>query len=154
MKRSIGDRAPLRVAANLEGHPYPLLSSPSLPPYTDGEGVVPSPSGFLLSLLPPTRVNLQQLQDIIRTTYDAKDRRRGVEGTFMWFMEEVGELAAALRGGSADERAAEFADVLAWLATLANIAEVDLAAAVQAKYGAGCPGCRHSPCVCDRTEKP
>lgn len=99
-------------------------------------------------------MNLQQLQDIIRTTYDAKDRRRGVEGTFMWFMEEVGELAAALRGGSADERAAEFADVLAWLATLANIAEVDLAAAVQAKYGTGCPGCRRSPCVCDRTEKP
>jgi NTP pyrophosphatase (non-canonical NTP hydrolase) len=43
---------------------------------------------------------------------------------------------------------------LAWLATLANIAGVDLAAAVQAKYGGGCPGCRQSPCVCDRMEKP
>ena len=99
-------------------------------------------------------VNLQQLQDIIRSTYDAKDRRRGVEGTFMWFMEEVGELSAALRSGSDAERAAEFADVLAWLATLANIAGVDLDAAVQAKYGGGCPGCRRSPCACDRTEKP
>jgi NTP pyrophosphatase (non-canonical NTP hydrolase) len=99
-------------------------------------------------------VNLQQLQDIIRSTYDAKDRRRGVEGTFMWFMEEIGELSAALRSGSEAERAAEFADVLAWLATLANIAGVDLATAVQAKYGSGCPGCRQSPCVCDRTEKP
>ena len=60
----------------------------------------------------------------------------------------------ALRGGSDAERAAEFADVLAWLATLANIAGVDLDAAVQAKYGGGCPGCRQSPCVCDQTEKP
>lgn len=97
---------------------------------------------------------LAQLQETIRTTYDAKDRRRGVEGTFMWFMEEVGELSAALRSGSDAERAAEFADVLAWLATLANIAGVDLEQAVQAKYGAGCPGCRRSPCVCAQTEKP
>src|SRR6516225_805221 len=98
--------------------------------------------------------SLGDLQQLIRDTFGAKDRRRGLEGTFMWFMEEVGELAAALRGGTDAERAAEFADVLAWLATLANIAGVDLEAAVQAKYGGGCPGCRQSPCVCDQTEKP
>lgn len=98
--------------------------------------------------------SLGQLQRLIRDTYDAKDRSRGIEGTFMWFMEEVGELAGALRGGTDAERAAEFADVLAWLATLANIAGVDLDAAVQAKYGSGCPGCGQSPCVCDRAEKP
>ena len=97
---------------------------------------------------------LAQLQETIRTIYDAKDRRRGVEGTFMWFMEEVGELSAALRGGNNEERAAEFADVLAWLATLANIAGVDLEAAVQSKYGGGCPGCGRTPCACDREEKP
>ena len=99
-------------------------------------------------------LTLPQLQALIRDTYDAKDRRRGVEGTFMWFMEEVGELSAALRSGDKPELAAEFADVLAWLATLANIAGVDLDAAVQAKYGGGCPGCGRSPCVCDRAEKP
>ena len=66
----------------------------------------------------------------------------------MWFMEEVGELAAALRGRCRTEHtAAEFADVLAWLATLANAAGVDLTEAMQAKYGAGCPGCGKSPCV-------
>jgi NTP pyrophosphatase (non-canonical NTP hydrolase) len=97
---------------------------------------------------------LSQLQEVIRTTYDAKDRRRGVEGTFMWFMEEVGELSAALRSGTAREREEEFADVLAWLATLANIAGVDLETATQAKYGGGCPGCRQIPCVCDQAEKP
>jgi NTP pyrophosphatase (non-canonical NTP hydrolase) len=99
-------------------------------------------------------LSLSQLQQLIRDTYGAKDSRRGVEGTFMWFMEEVGELSAALRGGSAAEKSAEFADVLAWLATLANIAGVDLEAAVQAKYGTGCPGCRRTPCVCDQSEKP
>ena len=93
-------------------------------------------------------MTLSQLQQVIRDTYDAKDRRRGVDGTFMWFMEEVGELASALRGGSPQERAAEFADVLAWLATLANIAGVDLDAAIEAKYGQGCPRCDTTPCVC------
>jgi NTP pyrophosphatase (non-canonical NTP hydrolase) len=99
-------------------------------------------------------LTLPQLQALIRDAYDAKDRRRGVEGTFMWFMEEVGELSAALRSGDKAELAAEFADVLAWLATLANITGVDLDAAFAAKYGGGCPGCRRSPCACDQAEKP
>ncbi len=72
----------------------------------------------------------------------------------MWFMEEVGELSGALRCGSPEERAAEFADVLAWLATLANVAGIDLEAAVEAKYGSGCPGCGQLPCVCEPAEKP
>jgi NTP pyrophosphatase (non-canonical NTP hydrolase) len=44
----------------------------------------------------------------------------------MWFIEEVGELSTAL--ASKDKKAAEeeFADVLAWLCTLANISDVDL----------------------------
>src|SRR5947209_1277976 len=97
---------------------------------------------------------IAQLQQVIRDTFDAKDRRRGVEGTFMWFMEEVGELATALRSGSGEERAQEFADVLAWLATLANAVGVDLEAAALAKYGGGCPGCGRIPCVCDQAQKP
>jgi NTP pyrophosphatase (non-canonical NTP hydrolase) len=99
-------------------------------------------------------MSLAELQKLIRDTYGDKDGRRGLDGTFMWFMEEVGELAAALRGGNAQERAAEFADVLAWLATLANNAGVDLEAAVRAKYGRGCPGCGQVPCACDNAEKP
>jgi len=99
-------------------------------------------------------LTLPELQALIRDIYGVKDASRGVEGTFMWFMQEVGELASALRGGNHEERVLEFADVLAWLATLANIAGVDLAEAVAAKYGVGCPGCRQTPCVCDRGEKP
>ena len=100
-----------------------------------------------------TPLTLEQLQQLIRDLYGAKDSRRGVEGTFMWFMEEVGELSAELRSRGPN-LSAEFADVLAWLVTLANIAGVDLEAAVQAKYGGGCPGCGRTPCVCDQAEKP
>lgn len=99
-------------------------------------------------------LTLRNLQQIIRDTYDAKDRRRGVDGTFMWFMEEVGELSAALRNGAPEEQAAEFADVLAWLATLANAVEIDLEKAVNEKYGDGCPGCGKIPCICDDADKP
>jgi NTP pyrophosphatase (non-canonical NTP hydrolase) len=99
-------------------------------------------------------ITLNEFQQLIRDLYGAKDQRRGVEGTFMWFMEEVGELASALRNGSHAERAGEFADALAWLVTLANCVGVDLEAAVRDKYGGGCPGCHQAPCVCNAAEKP
>jgi NTP pyrophosphatase (non-canonical NTP hydrolase) len=99
-------------------------------------------------------MTLPELQQLIRKIYGEKDERRGVEGTFMWFMQEVGELATALRGGSMEEQTLEFADVLAWLTTLANAAGIDLDTAVRRKYGTGCPGCGQTPCVCDVAEKP
>ncbi|MCA9232535.1 MAG: nucleotide pyrophosphohydrolase [Planctomycetales bacterium] len=86
--------------------------------------------------------------------YVEKDLARGVDGTFMWLVEEVGELASALRQGTPQEIAAEFADVFAWLTTIANVAGVDLTAAVNEKYGSGCPGCGRLVCTCDDAEKP
>ena len=100
------------------------------------------------------RMSLSDLQSLIRTMYSSKDEARGIDGTFMWLMEEVGELSAALRGGNKQQQAEEFADVLAWLATIANVAGIDLDAAVEAKYSSGCPGCRQVPCVCNQAEKP
>ena len=99
-------------------------------------------------------VSLADLQQLIRTMYFEKDRERGIEGTFLWLIEEVGELATALRSGTQQERLEEFADVLAWLATIANVAEIDLSAAVAHKYGRGCPGCGKFVCVCPDSEKP
>lgn len=99
-------------------------------------------------------VSLREFQQQIRAMYLEKDQARGVDGTFMWLIEEVGELAAALREGNREEQAAEFADVLAWLTTIANVAGVDLASAVEQKYGAGCPGCGLLVCTCDDAEKP
>jgi NTP pyrophosphatase (non-canonical NTP hydrolase) len=102
----------------------------------------------------PTPVSLNDFQRLIREMYLEKDVARGVDGTFMWLMEEVGELASALREGTRDEQAAEFADVLAWLTTIANVVGVDLAAAVERKYGSGCPGCGKLACQCDEAGKP
>ena len=99
-------------------------------------------------------VTLADFQSLIRRMYLEKDIARGVEGTFMWLMEEVGELASALRNGSHDERAGEFADVLAWLTTIANVAGVDLTEAVMRKYGSGCPGCGRFTCTCPDAGKP
>ncbi|MBC8352435.1 MAG: nucleotide pyrophosphohydrolase [Planctomycetes bacterium] len=86
--------------------------------------------------------------------YFEKDEARGIDGTFMWLMEEVGELAAALRSGSHEDKMEEFADVLAWLTTIANVAEIDLSEAVARKYGDGCPGCHRFVCDCDDAAKP
>ena len=99
-------------------------------------------------------VTLADFQRLIRQMYFEKDEARGIDGTFMWLMEEVGELAAALRSGTHEERLGEFADVLAWLATIANVAGVDLAEAVGRKYGSGCPGCGQFVCTCANAEKP
>ena len=93
-------------------------------------------------------MTLGQLQVRIRDLFGAKDAARGIDGTFMWFAAEVGELAAALRGESKDAQAMEFADVLAWLVTLANCAGIDLDDAVARKYGPGCPKCLRTPCAC------
>ncbi len=96
-------------------------------------------------------MDLKRLQELIETMYSAKDRKRGSAGTFLWLMEEVGELATAIREGTPEEKEGEFADVLAWLATLANVEGVDLQAAMK-KYTEGCPGCGQMVCRCD--EKP
>jgi NTP pyrophosphatase (non-canonical NTP hydrolase) len=99
-------------------------------------------------------VDLAQFQKLIREMYYEKDVARGIDGTFMWLMEEVGELAGALRSGTHEDRLGEFADVLAWLATIANVANVDLSEAVARKYGSGCPGCGQFVCTCADAEKP
>jgi NTP pyrophosphatase (non-canonical NTP hydrolase) len=99
-------------------------------------------------------VNLAEFQRLIRNMYFEKDVARGIDGTFMWLMEEVGELASALRSGTHEERLGEFADVLAWLATIANVANVDLSEAISRKYGSGCPGCGQLICTCADAEKP
>ena len=104
--------------------------------------------------VPAKQVSLSDFQLLIRRMYHEKDVARGVEGTFMWLMEEVGELATALRNGSHEERVGEFADVLAWLTTIANVVGVDLSEAVLQKYGSGCPGCGRFVCTCPDAGKP
>ncbi len=81
-------------------------------------------------------MQISEFQRFISQKYEATDRRRGTPATFMWFVEEVGELATSLAGDSHAEKQDEFADVLAWLCTLANINDVDLEKACE-KYTKG-----------------
>ena len=93
-------------------------------------------------------MTIEEFQRRIEEIYYAKDSARGLAGTHMWFCEEVGELTRALRRDDREELAGEFADVLAWLSTLASISGIELAEAASAKYGAGCPRCSSTPCSC------
>ena len=99
-------------------------------------------------------MRVREFQEIIEATYGAKDRGRELAETYLWFVEEVGELARAVNGRTSRANLeVEFADVFAWLSTLASITGVDLEAVAQARYGAGCPRCHASPCACDEVRQ-
>jgi NTP pyrophosphatase (non-canonical NTP hydrolase) len=93
-------------------------------------------------------MELNAFQDVIRRTYAERDRARGADGTFRWFVEEVGEVARAMRKGDRAELTHELGDALAWLTSVANLVDVDLEAAAD-RYAAGCPKCGSSPCACE-----
>ena len=94
-------------------------------------------------------MKISEFQKLIEDIYFDKDSQRGLMGTFAWFVEEVGELSRELRSGRTEEKLREeFADVLAWLSTLATLANVDLEEAA-GKYSSGCPKCYRSPCICN-----
>lgn len=93
-------------------------------------------------------MTISQFQEAIERIYLARDRARGAAGTFVWFVEEVGELARATQRGT--DRAnleEEFADCLAWLCTLASLHGIRMEDAAR-KYAGGCPVCRAAPCAC------
>lgn len=94
-------------------------------------------------------MDLRAFQAAIARAYGEKDAARGIPGTFMYFMEEVGELAEALRAPEQHDLEGEFADCLAWLVSLAGLAGVDLAGAADRKYPGVCSVCARAPCVCD-----
>lgn len=93
-------------------------------------------------------MHIYEFQELMRRLYFHRDSQRGVEKTFEWLVEEVAELGEALK---IDDRKAledEFADVIAWLASLANAADINLEKVALNKYNNKCPKCGHSPCQC------
>jgi len=93
-------------------------------------------------------VQIGEFQQLIDRMYSDKDRKRGPAKTYLWLAEEFGELASAIAKRDKESMPSEFADVLAWLVTLANVEGVDLEEAIK-KFTSGCPGCGGMVCRCD-----
>lgn len=95
--------------------------------------------------MPTEPMTIAEFQQYIRERYYKTDAARGTPATFMWFIEEVGELATALQKAAGEaphtsggeDLAGEFADVFAWLCTLANINGIDITEAIHKKYFEG-----------------
>jgi NTP pyrophosphatase (non-canonical NTP hydrolase) len=93
-------------------------------------------------------MRISDFQDMMRRLYFQRDSRRGAKGTYEWLVDEVKELGDALENGDTEELAGEFADAIAWLASLANVVNVDLEKVTVAKYNNKCPKCKRTPCQC------
>lgn len=95
-------------------------------------------------------MDLKAYQKLIERIYNKKDSKRGLDKTFSWFVEEVGELARAMRKKDKERISEEFADCLAWLLSVGSILGIDAEEAME-KYCRGCPKCGQTPCACDET---
>jgi NTP pyrophosphatase (non-canonical NTP hydrolase) len=93
-------------------------------------------------------MHIHESQEMMKRLYFHRDSERGVKGTFNWLADEFEELREALEGNDKEATEKEFADVIAWLASLANITGIDLERAAITKYNRKCPKCQQSPCQC------
>jgi NTP pyrophosphatase (non-canonical NTP hydrolase) len=102
-------------------------------------------------------MHVHEFQQLMKTLYFERDKNRGIAKTFLWIIEEVGELAESLRKyqDQKDNNEAlknigmEIADVVAWITSLANILGIDVEKALFTKYPLVCPKCHQNPCSCD-----
>ena len=94
-------------------------------------------------------MHIHEFQEMMRQLYFKRDIERGVDGTYNWLVDEVAELGEELKKASDKEATEkEFADVIAWLASLANIMGIDLEKVAIDKYNYKCPKCHQAPCQC------
>ncbi|MFX1364343.1 MAG: MazG nucleotide pyrophosphohydrolase domain-containing protein [Promethearchaeota archaeon] len=97
-------------------------------------------------------MKISEFQSLIKEIYFKKDLKRGINNTFIWLIEEIGELARVLRSKVLDKQYAseELADIIAWSNSLANLLEIDLESALLKKYPDKCIKCKSKPCVCQK----
>ena len=93
-------------------------------------------------------MNINEFQKLMHQLYFSRDTERGQEKTLTWLEDEVQELREALKDGDMKAAEKEFADVLAWLASLANVVDINLEKAALSKYNNKCPKCGQNPCDC------
>ncbi len=93
-------------------------------------------------------MEISEFQKLIDELYGERDRKRGIDKTTLWLIEEIGELAEAVRKGDMQSIEEEVADVIAWCVSVANIAGIDVERAIKKKYPGKCPRCNSIPCKC------
>jgi NTP pyrophosphatase (non-canonical NTP hydrolase) len=93
-------------------------------------------------------MHICEFQEMMKRLYFHRDCERGVKGTYEWLVDELRELGETLEEKDKEATEKEFADVFAWLASLANISGIDLERATVNKYSGKCPKCQMSPCQC------
>ena len=97
-------------------------------------------------------MKISEFQNLMKELYFHQDSKRGIKGTFMWLVEEIGELATILKGKTIDKEKAseELADIIAWSNSIANLLEINLEEALFNKYPDKCGKCKKNPCECNR----
>ena len=96
-------------------------------------------------------MKISEFQKLMKDLYFHQDLNRGIEKTFIWLVEEVGELASTLKQDSEldlNKISEEMADIIAWMSSLANLLEIDLEKALVDKYPNKCIKCNSNPCCC------
>ncbi len=95
-------------------------------------------------------MKISEFQKLIDELYGKRDKKRGLDRTALWLIEEVGELAEAVRKRDKELAEEEVADVIAWTVSVANLMGIDVEKAVKKKYPGKCPRCNSIPCMCPK----
>ena len=97
-------------------------------------------------------MKISKFQDLMRKLYFEKDHKRGIKNTYIWLVEEIGELANLLKQKEMDTEkiSEELADIIAWTNSLANLLNIDLEEALFQKYPNKCKKCDSNPCKCKK----
>lgn len=93
---------------------------------------------------------MEDMQKMIKEIFGERDSERNIYKQIAWLTEELGELIQAIRKGSKEDEREEFADVLAWLISLANVRNIDLKKVFYEKYNNICSRCKNNPCKCSK----
>ncbi len=97
-------------------------------------------------------MKISDFQNLIKDLYFKQDQNRGINASFIWLIEEIGEFARILRNKEINiiNASEELADIIAWTSSIANLLDVDLESAILKKYPDTCLKCKSNPCICGK----
>ena len=97
-------------------------------------------------------MRITEFQSLIKDLYFRQDYKRGIKATFIWLIEEIGELASIINDPeiNIEKASEELADIIAWTSSLANLLNIDLEDALLKKYPNICIKCKSNPCICGK----